>query len=313
MLSPKKTPKLFSLVFGEGIVNDAVSIILFNTVNKFATQTKHTEFNAKAAGLVTLDFIVLGICSIFIGLFFGLLQSYLMKKARSLTKSAVAECAIIFSLAYISYVTAEIVHFSGIIALLTCGVTMAHYGWYNLSPQGQTSAGIVFQFLGFLAEGFVFSYLGLTFFSYRYLPFSYSFITVMFFVVIIGRGLATMGLVSLLKLCRYEKGHHSPLTFKELFFIWCAGLIRGAIAFGLVLRIDGSFAARDLIVTTCLSLVLVTTILFGSTIGLISDCLFGKEDHSHSMDETQMDGIDVDNVDDAASAGSTESSEFSEL
>ena len=144
MLSPKKTPKLFSLVFGEGIVNDAVSIILFNTVNKFATQTKQTEFNAKAAGLVTLDFIVLGICSILIGLFFGLLQSYLMKKARSLTKSAVAECAIIFSLAYISYVTAEIVHFSGIIALLTCGVTMAHYGWYNLSPQGQTSAGIVF-------------------------------------------------------------------------------------------------------------------------------------------------------------------------
>lgn len=40
MLSPKKTPKLFSLVFGEGIVNDAVSIILFNTVNRFATQSK---------------------------------------------------------------------------------------------------------------------------------------------------------------------------------------------------------------------------------------------------------------------------------
>jgi sodium/hydrogen exchanger-like protein 6/7/sodium/hydrogen exchanger 8 len=36
MLSPKKTPKLFSLVFGEGIVNDAVSIILFNTVSEFA-------------------------------------------------------------------------------------------------------------------------------------------------------------------------------------------------------------------------------------------------------------------------------------
>ena len=65
--------------------------------------------------------------------------------------------------------------------------------------------------------------------------------------------------------------------------------------------------------TTCLSLVLVTTILFGSTIGLISDCLFSKEDHSHSMDETQIDGIDVDNVDDAASEGSTSSSNFSEL
>lgn len=157
---------------------------------------------------------------------------------------------------------------------------MAHYGWYNLSPQGQTSAGIVFQFIGFLAEGFVFSYLGLTFFSYRYMPFSVSFISVMFFIVIIGRGMATIGLISLLKLCRYEKGARSPLNYRELTFIWCAGLIRGAIAFGLVLRIDHSFVARDLIVTTCLTLVLVTTILFGSTVGLISDCLFKKIDES---------------------------------
>lgn len=35
MVNPKDQPKLFSLVFGEGIVNDAVSIILFNTVMKF--------------------------------------------------------------------------------------------------------------------------------------------------------------------------------------------------------------------------------------------------------------------------------------
>ena len=32
LIKPKEQPKLFSLVFGEGIVNDAVSIILFNTV-----------------------------------------------------------------------------------------------------------------------------------------------------------------------------------------------------------------------------------------------------------------------------------------
>jgi len=57
-----------------------------------------------------------------------------MKKARSLTRSPVAECCIIFAFAYISYVTAEIIKYSGIITLLTCGVTMAHYGWYNLSP-----------------------------------------------------------------------------------------------------------------------------------------------------------------------------------
>ena len=34
LIKPKEQPKLFSLVFGEGIVNDAVSIILFQTVVK---------------------------------------------------------------------------------------------------------------------------------------------------------------------------------------------------------------------------------------------------------------------------------------
>jgi NhaP-type Na+/H+ or K+/H+ antiporter len=166
--------------------------------------------------------------------------------------------------------------------------------------------------LGFVAEGFVFSYLGLTFFSYRFLPFSVSFISAMFCIVIIGRGLATIGLISLLKLCRYERSHPNPLNYRELIFIWCAGLIRGAIAFGLVLRIDSSFAARDLIVTTCLSLVLITTILFGSTVGLVGDCLFKKanEDVAGSGEE-----IEVSNVDDDASqaAVSSDSSEYSEV
>ena len=37
LIKPSEKPKLFSLVFGEGIVNDAVSIILFNTVLKYTS------------------------------------------------------------------------------------------------------------------------------------------------------------------------------------------------------------------------------------------------------------------------------------
>jgi sodium/hydrogen exchanger-like protein 6/7/sodium/hydrogen exchanger 8 len=35
LLDPIETPKLFSVIFGEGVVNDGVVIILFNTVNAF--------------------------------------------------------------------------------------------------------------------------------------------------------------------------------------------------------------------------------------------------------------------------------------
>ena len=95
-------------------------------------------------------------------------------------------------------------------------------------------------------------------------------------IIMTGRLLGTLGLIGLLKLCKYEQDHPTPVTFKELLFIWYAGLIRGAIAFGLVLRIDSSFENRNVIVTTCLTLVLFTTIFFGSTVGLLSKCLFRK-------------------------------------
>ena len=132
LIKPKEQPKLFSLVFGEGIVNDAVSIILFNTVMKQAKGDN--EFSTKTALKIGGDFCMLGCMSLLLGMVYGLIISYILKHVRSLTKTPVVECALIFSFAYLSYVTAEIYHQSGIITLLTCGVTMAHYAWFSLSP-----------------------------------------------------------------------------------------------------------------------------------------------------------------------------------
>jgi len=142
LINKTEQPKLFSLVFGEGIVNDAVSIILFQTVMKFNSENK--EVDAKSVSLIGLDFLNLGFSSLGLGLAFGLACSYLMDRARSLTKSPIVECAMIFCFAYLSYVCAELTHLSGIIALLTTGIIIAHYGWYNLSPQGKQSSTVVF-------------------------------------------------------------------------------------------------------------------------------------------------------------------------
>lgn len=64
---------------------------------------------------------------------------------------------------------------------------------------------------------------------------------------------------------------------KELAFISYAGLIRGAVAFGLVLKIDKSVPNRSVIITTALSLVVFTTVVLGSTVATMSKFLFGKE------------------------------------
>lgn len=130
-----------------------------------------------------------------------------------------------------------------------------------------------------IAEAFVFAYLGLTFFSYLDDPWSFDLIVAMLVILIVGRAIATIGFYKLLTLFGYER--ENPLSLKELIFVWYAGMIRGAIAFGLVLRITPADSInRDCIVTTCLSVVVITTVFFGSTVGLISKAFFSGEQES---------------------------------
>lgn len=84
---------------------------------------------------IIYEFCKLAFLSLLIGLVIGFLSAFLYKKLRLLTMNTLMETVILFSLAYLSYCLSEIFHLSGIIALLSCGVVMGHYTWYNLSPQ----------------------------------------------------------------------------------------------------------------------------------------------------------------------------------
>ena len=64
-------------------------------------------------------------------------------------------------------------------------------------------------------------------------------------------------------------------------------MIRGAIAFGLVLRIPEGIEHRGVIVTTSLTLVIVTTVLYGSLMPLVQKFLVPpkKEDAEEGNEE----------------------------
>ena len=134
LIKPEKKPKLFSLVFGEGIMNDAVAIILFNTIINYGSGDGEDHFTAGSVLDISVDFLFLGFRSFLCGFVFAILASLLLKKVRPLTKLPQLECTMVFVIAYLSYVTSELWQLSGIITLLTCSIMMANYTWYNLSP-----------------------------------------------------------------------------------------------------------------------------------------------------------------------------------
>ncbi len=103
-----KQPKLFSLVFGEGITNDAVGIILFNAVLKFAGPGSQRD--ASTPFLILFNFASLTFWSLLIGAVVGMLCAYMLKTFRFLTAKPVVECNILFFFGYLSYVISERCH-----------------------------------------------------------------------------------------------------------------------------------------------------------------------------------------------------------
>jgi NhaP-type Na+/H+ or K+/H+ antiporter len=119
---------------------------------------------------------------------------------------------------------------------------MAHYTWYNLSPQGKTISSVTFSILGSAAESLTFSYIGLCTFTYAPVQdgigdpnnfWSVSLIVFLLAIIIVGRIITVFSVEGMFKLCKNK----SDINFRELVFISYGGMIRGAIAFGLVLKL----------------------------------------------------------------------------
>ncbi|XP_030425770.1 sodium/hydrogen exchanger 2 isoform X1 [Gopherus evgoodei] len=102
--------QLYILVFGESLLNDAITVVLYNLFKTFC-QMRTIETIDVFAGIA--KFVVVGIGGVLIGIFLGFVAAF---TTRFTHKIRVIEPLFVFLYSYLSYITAEMFHLSGIMA-----------------------------------------------------------------------------------------------------------------------------------------------------------------------------------------------------
>uniref|UniRef100_A0A2M4A788 Sodium/hydrogen exchanger n=1 Tax=Anopheles triannulatus TaxID=58253 RepID=A0A2M4A788_9DIPT len=262
-------PVLNMLVFGESILNDAISIVLTTTVMPMVSDPGTNTGQSIFSALNT--FCAMFFASAGIGVVFALMSALLLKHI-DLRKHPSLEFGLMLVFTYAPYVLAEGIHLSGIMAILFCGIVMSHYTHFNLSTVTQITMQQTMRTLAFIAETCVFAYLGLAIFSFKHRC-ELSFVIWAIVLCLLGRACNIFPLAWLVNRFREHK-----ITNRMAFIMWFSGL-RGAISYALSLHMQFSTEeSRHVVITTTLIIVLFTTLFFGgSTMPLMKYLQGGKK------------------------------------
>lgn len=274
-------PLLYSLVFGESVLNDAIAISLFKVFAKYYDPTgpKWSEAEIPSA---LMTFCSVSFLSILLGVALGLAASFLFKHT-DLCEYPKLETSLLLSFCYLCYATGESIGLSGIMALFFHGVTLSHYNSYNLSSTAHVAAEHIFSTLSTIAETAVFLYMGMGVFTGRFENYDITFSILAVAFCFLARLLNIFPLSLIANCCR--KGRQR-ITMPMQAVLWFAGL-RGAIAFALAMNMPGP--NKDVYATATLSICIFTTIVCGS----LTDSMltaFGMKDPLPRNDDVDDDG-----------------------
>ena len=243
------------LMEGESLFNDGTAIVVFGLALSAALSAagaapSRAQFNLIVA-LVDFARISLG------GLGIGLGLGWLMSRVIAQLDDYLIETTLTTVLAYGTYLLAEWLHVSGVLAVVAAGVVNGNIGPRGMSPTTRIVLFNFWEYLAFVANSLVFLLIGLDV-NVQLLTAHLMPIGVAVAGVLLSRAITVYGLTWLLNL----RWRSIPLAYRH---VLCWGGLRGAIGLALALSLPAAIADRELLRVMAFGVVLFTLLAQGTT------------------------------------------------
>ncbi|KAM6179900.1 sodium/hydrogen exchanger 4 [Erethizon dorsatum] len=250
--------QLYMMIFGEALLNDGISVVLYNILIAFTKMHKFEDIEPVDILAGCARFIVVGCGGVFFGIIFGFISAFITRFTQNI--SAI-EPLIVFMFSYLSYLAAETLYLSGILAITACAVTMKKYVEENVSQTSYTTIKYFMKMLSSVSETLIFIFMGVSTIGKNH-EWNWAFICFTLAFCQIWRAISVFTLFYISNQFRTF-----PFSIKDQCIIFYSG-VRGAGSFSLAFLLPLSlFPRKKLFVTATLVVIYFTVFIQGITVG----------------------------------------------
>jgi monovalent cation:H+ antiporter, CPA1 family len=240
--------RLATLVESESLLNDGTAIVIFHLAVTVAI-TSHFRFFESLG-----EFVIVSLGGVVVGLILGFLVFRLIARV----DDYLIQTTLTTLLAFGSYLLAERLHFSGVLAVVAAGLLNGNLGTPGMSPTSRIVINNFWEYVAFLANSLLFLLIGLEV-NLPALVSAWQPVIWSIGAVLLARWIVIYGLSGILH--RFM----DRIPFSWLHVLNWGGL-RGAIAFALVLSLPAGFDGnRELMRLMVFGVVLFTLLVQSTT------------------------------------------------
>uniref|UniRef100_A0A3Q2PEG9 Sodium/hydrogen exchanger n=1 Tax=Fundulus heteroclitus TaxID=8078 RepID=A0A3Q2PEG9_FUNHE len=240
---------LFIIVFGESLLNDAVTVVLYKVYISFVeVGVENVQTADYFKGVAS--FLIVSIGGTLVGLVFAVILGFITRFTK---KVRIIEPLFVFLMVYLAYLTAELFSLSAILSMTFCGIGANKYVEANISQKSRTTVKYTMKTLASIAETIIFIFLGISAVDKSKWAWDTGLVSCTLVFIFVFRAAGVVGQTWVLNRFRLV-----PLDKIDQVVMSYGGL-RGAVAFALVVLLDGErVKAKDYFVATTIVVVFFT-------------------------------------------------------